>query len=106
MIQIIMIILVFMIIMIIGMMMIMMIMITRLVWSQECADMAQRAADQCTGRGLHHSNMQVIFIFDLSYMQDLFQLRQVDVQVISFLRNFDLSYVCKIFLNFVRLMCR
>ena len=56
--------------------------------------MAQRAADQCTGRGLHHSNMQVISFlrnFDLSYVQDLSQLRQVDVQVISSHRHFDLS---------------
>ena len=54
--------------------------------------MAQRAADQCTGRGLHHSNMQVFSFlrdFDLSYMQDLFELRHDDMQVISSLRHSD-----------------
>ena len=35
----------------------------KLVWSQECTDLAQRAADHCTAAGgLQHTNMQV-FIY-------------------------------------------
>ena len=79
-----MIILVFMIIMIIGMIMIsMIIMMTRLVWSQECADMAQRAADQCTGRAFTTRTCRSFPFFVIL-----------------------IYHICKIFLNFVMMICR